>query len=79
MKRIKAACITQTLHFMLKEALGHDYAVKMVRADVDKYKTQLDRSGAKYKILSETVEEDGSVLMEVKKQYNSSPVGSYLD
>ncbi len=79
MKRIKAACITQTLHFMLKEDLGHDYAVKMVRADVDKYKTQLDRSGAKYKILSETVEEDGSVLMEVKKQYNSSPVGSYLD
>lgn len=79
MKRIKAACITQTLHFMLKEDLGHDYAVKMVRADVDKYKTHLGKSGAKYKILSETVEEDGSVLMEVKKQYNTSPVGSYLD
>lgn len=79
MKRIKAACITQTLHFMLKEDLGHDYAVKMVRADVEKYKAHLVRSGAKYKILSETVEDDGSILMEVKKQYNTSPVGSYLD
>ncbi len=31
MKRVKAACICQTLHFMLKEDLGHDYAVKMFR------------------------------------------------
>lgn len=28
MKRVKAACICQTLHFMLKEDIGHDYAVK---------------------------------------------------
>ena len=27
MKRVKAACICQTLHFMLKDDLGHDYAV----------------------------------------------------
>ena len=25
MKRVKAACICQTLHFMLKDDLGHDY------------------------------------------------------
>lgn len=30
MKRVKAACIIQTLHFMLKEDLEHDYAKKMV-------------------------------------------------
>ena len=30
MKRIKAACLCQTLHFQLKEDLEHDYAVKAV-------------------------------------------------
>lgn len=30
MKCVKAACITQTLHFMLKEDLGHEYAKRLV-------------------------------------------------
>ena len=47
MKRVKAACICQTLHFLLKEDLGHDYAVSLVKKEV--------------------------------KQYNSSPVGDYLN
>lgn len=79
MKRVKAACITQTLHFLLKEDLGHDYAVKMVQEEVARYKRQLNQSGTKYKILSETVQEDGSIMIEIKKQYNTSPVGTYLD
>lgn len=79
MKRVKAACITQTLHFQLKEDLGHDYAVKMVQEEVAKYKRQLERNGAKYRILSETEQEDGSIIIEIKKQYNTSPVGNYLD
>lgn len=79
MKRVKAACITQTLHFMLKEDAGHDYAVKFVSEEVKKYKEQLDKNKVKYKILSEETQEDGSVIIEIKKQYNTSPVGSYLD
>lgn len=79
MKRVKAACITQTLHFLLKEDLGHDYAVKVVQEEVKKYKHGLDKGGTKYKILSETELEDGSVMIEIKKQYNTSPVGNYLD
>lgn len=79
MKRVKAACITQTLHFLLKEDLGHDYAVKLVQEEVARYKRQLNQSGTKYKILSETVQDDGSIVIEIKKQYNTSPVGSYLD
>lgn len=79
MKRIKAACITQTLHFMLKEEMGHDYAVRAVKEEVDRYKKQIERSGIKYRILSETELEDGSVMIEIKKQYNTSPVGNYLD
>lgn len=51
----------------------------MVQEEVAKYKRQLERNGAKYRILSETEQEDGSIIMEIKKQYNTSPVGNYLD
>ena len=79
MKRIKAACIKQTLHFLLKEDINHDLAVKLVREELDKYKMQLDRNRTQYKILAESVEPDGSVMVEILKQYNTSPVGTYLD
>ena len=79
MKRIKEACICQTLHFMLKEEVGHDYAVRLVQEEIAKYKASLEKSGTKYKILEETEQPDGSVIIKIKKQYNSSPVGSYLD
>lgn len=78
MKRIKAACITQTLHFQLKEDANETYAKKLVQEEAANYKLKMDRSGTKYKILSETVQPDGSIIMEVKKQYNASPVGDYL-
>ena len=79
MKRIKAACIGQTLHFQLKEDIGHNLAAKQVEEDVEKYKMQLERSNSRYKILYEQKQEDGSVVIEIKKQYNTSPVGTYLD
>lgn len=79
MKRVKAACISQTLHFMLKEGVGDAYARKIVKEEVERYKHQLDRSHTQYKILSEVEQADGSVLMEIKKQYNTSPVGNYLE
>lgn len=79
MKRVKAACITQTLHFLLKEDVGHDYAVKLVSEEVKKYKEQLNKSMTKYRILSEEIQDDGSIVIEIKKQYNTSPVGHYLD
>ena len=31
MKRVKAACICQALHFMPKEDVGQDYAAQLVR------------------------------------------------
>lgn len=79
MKRVKAACITQTLHFLLKEDLEHEYAVKMVDEEVKKYKNHLERNRVQYKILSEERQEDGSVMIEIIKQYNTTPVGKYLD
>ena len=79
MKRVKAACITQTLHFFQKEDMGNDSAVELVGEEVKKYKDQLDKSRTPYKILSEEKQADGSVIIEIKKQYSSSPVGHYLD
>jgi len=79
MKRVKAACITQTLHFLLKEDVGREYAKKLVTEEVKKYKDSLDKNKTQYKILSEETQADGSVIIEIKKQYNTSPVGNYLD
>lgn len=79
MKRIQSACICQTLHFLLKDELGHDHAVKLVREEVAQYKKTLERNRTQYKIVEETEQPDGSMLVKVIKQYNSSPVGSYLD
>ncbi|MBQ9902776.1 MAG: hypothetical protein IJM51_10410 [Clostridia bacterium] len=79
MKRVKAACICQTLHFMLKEDFPHDYALKMVQDEVTKYKASLERNRTKYKIISEETQPDGSVIVKIIKQYNTGPVGDYLD
>ena len=79
MKRVKAACICQTLHFMLKEDVAHDYAVRLVQDEVAHYKKNLERNHTRYKIVEETEQPDGSILVKVIKQNNTSPVGDYLD
>ncbi len=78
MKRVKAACICQTLHFMLKEDLGHDAAVEMVKMELARYKRGLEQNRTLYKILEEVEQPDGSIMVKVIKQYNTSPVGDYL-
>lgn len=79
MKRVKAACICQTLHFMLKEDLEHELAVRLVAGEVEQYKKTLDRNRTQYRILEEAVQPDGSILVKVIKQYNTCPVGDYLN
>jgi hypothetical protein len=64
---------------MLKDDLGHDYAVKLVKEEVEKYKASLDKNRTKYKLVSEETQPDGSVMIKIIKQYNTSPVGDYLD
>lgn len=78
MKRIKAACLTQTLVFSNHDGETTEYAKKMIQKEYEKYKEQLDKSRTKYVILSEKVNDDGSIIIEIKKQYNTSPVGDYL-
>ena len=79
MKRIQAACIIQTLCFSNHDGETTDFAKKMIKQEYEKYKAHLGTNGVTYKILSEQVNDDGSIVVEVKKQYNNSPLGKYLD
>lgn len=79
MKRVKAACICQTLHFMLKEDAEHDLAVRLVKEEIAQYKKNLEKNRTQYKIIEEIEQPDGSVMLKVIKQYNSTSVGDYLN
>lgn len=79
MKRIKSACLQQTLHFMLKEDLRHEDAVRSVKEDLAAYRLQLERSKTRYRIDSEEEQPDGSIIVKIRKQYNSYDCGDYLD
>ena len=49
MKRIKAACITQTLCFSNHDGETTEYAKKAIVQEYEKYKAQLEKGGTKYK------------------------------
>lgn len=72
MKRVKAACILQTLVFSQKEdaGFGREEALKMNRGEVERYKATLERTGTRYQILDETQQEDGAIVLHIRKQYN---------
>lgn len=78
MKRIKAACLLQTVHFQLKDNLGHSAAVKNVQEEYASYKQRLERTRTQYRIDREEVLPDGSILIEIRKQYNNHDCGDYM-
>ena len=50
-----------------------------VKEEYEHYKRQLDRKHTKYKIVEESIQPDGSIIIKVKKQYNDHDCGDYLD
>ena len=79
MKRVHSACLEQTIHFQLKdEGLGHEAALRAVAEEVAHYKQQLERKHIKHKIMEETTQPDGSVVVKIKRQYNNYDSGDYL-
>lgn len=72
MKRVKAACIAQTLVFMQKEDCGltRDQIQSINRQEVNRYKSSLERTRTRYQIVNEEEQEDGSIIVRVRKQYN---------
>lgn len=79
MKRIKSACICQTIHFMLKDDISNEFNRKKVEDEVENYKKNLEKNRTQYKIVEESIQDDGSVIIKIIKQYNASPVGDYLN
>ena len=67
MKRVRSACICQTLHFLLKEDTDPALAAKLVKDEVAHYKATLERNRTAYKIVEETTQNDGSILIKIIK------------
>lgn len=79
MKRIIEACLEQTIHFQLKDGISPELAKQQVRQEYESYKMQMDRQRTQYKIVEEAEQPDGSLIIRIKKQNNTQPVGNYLD
>ena len=72
MKRVKAACILQTLVFSQKPEMGYskESALKIDQEEIERYKKNLERTRTKYQIVDTVEQSDGSVILRVRKQYN---------
>lgn len=78
MKRIKSACLLQTIHFQLSDKLEHEAAVVAVREEFEQYKKRLEQAHTKYQVLDETEQPDGSFIVHIKKQYNKQNCDEYM-
>lgn len=78
MKRIREACLLQTIHFQLKENYDHGTAVRAVREELARFKRDLERNGTTYLITEEAEQADGSVIVQVKRQYLNYACEKYM-
>ena len=82
MKRVKAACILQTLVFTQKPELGHskEQILKINHDEIEHYKTSLERARTRYQLIDTVEQDDGSIVVHVRKQYNdTADVSEYFD
>lgn len=82
MKRVKAACILQTLVFAQKPEMGYsrERALKINHEEIEHYKVMLERARTRYQIIDTAEQEDGSVIIHVRKQYNAkADVSEYFE
>lgn len=82
MKRVKAACILQTLIFAQKPEMGYskERSLELNREEVEHYKAGLERARTKYQIIDRLEQEDGSIVVHVRKQYNDkADVSEYFE
>ncbi len=82
MKRVKAACIYQTLVFSQKPELGlsREESLNFNHDEIEHYKQMLEKAKTRYIIVDEAEQEDGSIVVRVKKQYNDkADVSEYFN
>lgn len=72
MKRVKAACILQTLVFLQKNELEltRDQILDLNRQEVRRYQQSLERFHTRHQIVSVEEQSDGAIIVRVRKQYN---------
>lgn len=71
MKRIISACLEQTIRF-------DTYNDAIPEEDVKRYLELLDRKNTKYQVVGQEKQEDGTIILKLKKQYNSYRTDGYL-
>ena len=72
MRRITSACLLQTMRF----DTANDANPKM---DYEIYRKKLDKKNIRYAIDEEKTEPDGSIVIKVRKQYNTYGTEGYID
>ena len=72
MKRVKSACILQTLVFAQKPEHNYskEYSLKLNREEIEHYKASLERAKTRYQLLDTAEQDDGSIVVHVRKQYS---------
>ena len=68
MKRVKAACILQTLVFAQKPELGYskDRMLKINYDEVEHYKASLERAKTRYQLIDTVEQDDGSIVVHIR-------------
>lgn len=82
MKRVKAACILQTLVFQQKDDtyLSNEKKIALNKEEFEKYKASLEKNKIRFQIVEETQQPDGAILVRVRKQYNDkTDVAEYFN
>lgn len=81
MKRIRSACIMQTLRFSQNNDSGYSVSsiLEMNKAEVERYKKQLEKNKTRYVIDEQDELSDGSIVICIRKEYSgTTDVGKYL-
>lgn len=63
----------------MKDGIPSEPAKQQIRQEYESYKMQMDRHQTRYKIVEEAEQPDGFLIIKIKRQNNTQPVGDYLD
>ncbi len=73
---------SSNIGFAQKPEMGYtkDRALKLNREEIEHYKANLERSRTRYQIIDTAEQEDGSIIIHVRKQYNDkADVSEYFE
>lgn len=72
MKRITSACLEQRIRFF--DATG----TISPEEELELYKKKMDKRNTRYEILETNKESDGSIIVKIRKQYNTYSTEGYM-